>query len=176
MTIQIHENFIELDDLNAIRNAMLDQTFNWNLIDGRFNPIKSVTTDKFVKHRSNYKFEHTFYNQLTEPSEHFPLLIPLLAKLDAVLLVNIKGDLLTSSNLHVTYSSTAELEPALAAVCKIAVFHLTTNNGYTELLDQQIASTENSIAIFDATTAYSQSGCTDEAFRLTVTVAYVPRN
>ena len=83
-------------------------------------------------------------------------------------MVRIKANLVTKKDEIYEYGmhSDADFD------CSAAVFYMNTNNGYTNIGGEKVASVENRLVKFNALTEHSGSSATDSQIRVVLNINY----
>ena len=155
---KVKENFLNLKDCLHLKNELSSNKFPWYFIN------QSVKKQK----NENFHLAHTFYIDNQINSDFFYLMDPLIKKLDVKSLVRIKANLYPRTD----NISEQEKHKDQTFKCKIAIFYMNTNNGYTMIKNEKITSIENKIVLFENDSPHFGTNCTDEKFRLTLNFNY----
>ena len=155
--IDIKREFLKKQDIKKLNDLVLSNLFEW-FIQGVYD--EQDTQKQFV---------HIFYKNDRPSSPHFPIIKPILDRLDIKKLMRVKLNLLTKTNEIVEhdYHKDSESSDALTSI-----LYLNTNNGYTRFKDKKIKSEANTLITFPSATLHSGTTCTDEGFRLVLNIVY----
>jgi len=161
--VNIEDNFLDDKDFQVIKNTLFFNNFfawyfNHEIID---NPQKD--------NLHFFQFTHFLYRDYVR-SQFFNICSPILKKLDVKVLIRIKANLspfstkLVESGFHRDYDYG----------CKIALFYVNTNNGYTKFKKNNkiIKSVENRMVMFKANELHTGTNTTDQKCRVVINFAY----
>lgn len=160
--VRVMDNYLERADFEALRAALTAPGFPWER-----TRILSPSAAAHLAPEDNVQLVHGFY--LHKPgvfhqSPQLPLLRTLLARLAPATLLKIKANRTARRARHIEYGLHVDTRRSGATT---AIFHLTTNNGYTLFGDgSRVASVENRLVVFDAATLHTGACCTDAPERL----------
>ncbi|MDB5752119.1 MAG: denV, Syn33 [Ramlibacter sp.] len=118
---------------------------------------------------------HGFYlhrGSLLHESHYFPLLRPLIHKLQPTALLRVKLNRTARASRPVEYGLHTDVRRPGAST---AIYYLNTNNGYTLFEDgQRVASAANRIVLFDASVRHTGASCTDAEYRMVLNINMMP--
>lgn len=158
MNYKIIDNFLDEGYLNQLKQVMLSDNFNWY----------------YQKHMTNTDrafMGHIFFWDNQVNSLFYPIILPLLDKLEAHAVHNVRANLVIFD--EEVYTSNWHTDVVDKPACKTAVYYLNTNNGITELYpDIQVESKENRMLIFDSTTQHRMLSSTDTPRRVVINFNY----
>jgi hypothetical protein len=158
---EIHRKMVELI---MTPNAQLPWTISAVVSPEDWNPIY----DK----KYNYQFIHIFFKDFNIDKESFPIVGPLIDRLNPFAIERIKANLNPWTNEIIEHGMHWD-SPTSAA--KTAIYYLNTNNGYTLFEDgTKVESVANRVVIFDSNVKHTGTTCTDKIFRSLINVVYVP--
>lgn len=160
MAIQVIDNFLDKDEFNKIKKAMVSDYFPWFYCD---HVSYENENDKFY-------FTHNFYKDSKPQSYFFNILDSLLTKLEIKSLIRVKG------NLHVkekkmTYNN---FHTDLPFKHKGCILYINDNNGFTYFKesDKKVKPRENRIVLFDPSIEHKSSRCSDSKVRINININY----
>ena len=157
------DNFLKQQDLKDIKEIVLDAKFPWALNHGVSYPDDG-----------HIQFTHTIYRD-NEFKSSFTLggLDIFVQSLKITSLVRAKFNLLPRNENIIEHDAHIDI-PNPPANLKTAILYLNTNNGYTKFeTGEKIASIENKLIIFNASTKHSgtTNNC-DAPYRLVFNLNY----
>lgn len=156
---KIKDNFLKKEDYLLLNNKLISNNFPWYL-------IKESTKESNEK--NDFHFGHNFYINNQINSDYFNLINPLIELLDVKALIRIKANLYPiSKNLFLPKKHVDQ-----TFKCKVAIFYINTNNGYTMIENKKIESIENRIVFFESDKKHFGTNCTDTKCRLTLNFNY----
>ena len=158
---KIIDNYLSTED-HLILNAVLESNnFPW------YFQKRSVNLKD--KNKFDFHFGHNFYLNDNVTSDYFKTLNPIIEKLKVNSLIRIKG------NLNPVTSKPFNSKPHKdqSFDCKVALYYLNTNNGYTVINDEKIKCIKNRIVLFNSNVEHYGVTCTDEPTKLAINFNYV---
>jgi hypothetical protein len=164
MSIQVIDNFLELDSLQQIQEVMLKDYFAWFFND-------SVSSENNLENY-NFQFTHTFFRDDKVTSAWFFLLDIILEKISLTTLLKIKANLLTISEKQKIFDYHVDIADKIKG--KTAIFYVNSNNGFTLFEDgTKISSVANRIVIFDNNILHTGTTCSDQKTRCVINFNYI---
>lgn len=156
---EIIDDFLSEREFSQVKQVMLGEqcVFPWYFSMG----VTENDDDPF--------FFHRFYKNGNPTSGWFPILAPILTKLEIKELIRSKANLYSKTEtmkyhpLHRDYNFSH----------KVTILYLNTNNGYTIIGDDKIESVENRIVTFDGNLEHRSTTCTDVNYRSNIVINYV---
>lgn len=129
-----------------------------------YNDYKTVPGDK------DFQFVHNFYKNHSITSNAWPLIVPIIEKLNVTSLIRIKANLTPRNTKHLKSNMHVDNKHPHF---KTAVFYCNTNNGYTHFKNgPKVLSKENRIVLFDGQKQHCAVNCTDEKVRVVINFNY----
>jgi len=135
-----------------------------------FSLYKSYPDEEKKGKLESFQFFHMFYNASHVTSPAFDILEPLLSKLNYKSLVRIKLNLNPYSQKLIR----SEYHRDQSFDCKVAIYYLNTNNGYTQFKEgeKKINSVKNRMIFFDSDALHRGTNSTDCKNRLVLNFNY----
>ena len=157
---EVKDNFLPEKKYINIYTLLTDEYFPWY-----FNNYKTLshTGELF-----DYQFTHTFYKDNEISSPFFKSLKPLIDKLNSRTLVRIKANLNPITQELIKYKSHTDQD----FKCKVAIYYLNTNNGYTMLEDKKVESKANRMVLFDSSIYHYGTNSTNCNNRIVINFNY----
>ena len=156
--VVVKKNFLNKDDFNNIKSKLFSFDFPW------FFQSK-MTSDGLGW--ENPFFFHCFYDN-SLPSMYFNLFEDSLKKLKVESLIKIRANL----NLNFKERYYSDWHYDQETPCKVALLYLNTNNGYTEIKDEEkilkVNCEENKMVIFDSYHLHRLVSQTDNQRRIAI--------
>ena len=116
------------------------------------------------------QFTHMFYTDNQPVSKYFPLLKPILEKLDARSIIRIKANLKLGSKHAVPSGMHTDVNYLDS---KTAVYYVNTCDGYTQMEDGSCTKSDMGRVIwFPSNTKHQGCTCTDEQVRVVINFNY----
>ncbi len=162
-TVHIKDNFLPEPTFKSIQSRMMGREFPWYWIPAAVSGAK--------KKESHPQFIYMFYEERKRYGENelFPLMEPLIKKLEAKELIRIKANLTTRTlfhrkgGYHIDYPNV-----------KTAVYYINTNNGSTQFQNgPSVESLENTMVLFNSNLLHSGKTCTDQERRVVINFNYI---
>ena len=169
--IQVYDQFLKEDDFKKLDRVFCQDVATWHYNDHAVYPHdESDDTDY------NFQFVHSVYRDCQFVSEHHQLVYPILANLDAKVMLRMKFNLgirtpnIVEREFHQDhYDVLPEDVPY-----KVAIFYLNTNNGYTLFeTGDKVESVANRIVIFDGKLKHCGTTCTNSKTRVVLNINYI---
>ncbi len=157
---EVKDNFLPEKEYRDIYTLLTNEYFPWY-----FNNYKSSAT---IQELFEYQFIHIFYNKDIVNSDYFNSLRPLLNKLNCLSLIRIKANLNPITQTLITYKPHKDK----LFKCKVALYYVNTNNGYTMVEGKKIESKKNRMVLFDSTTEHYGTNSTDCNNRIVINFNY----
>lgn len=154
-TYKIIDNFLDVSDFEILSDTVLNPNFLW-----------SVQNDET---ETNLFLELIHYENNKPLSEFYNLLVPIMKKIEVLGLVEIRANMYFSN----TYLKSFKKEKKYNFSVGTAIYYINTNDGYTLLEDgSKIESRENRIVLFEESSFYYETNCTDNSCRTNITFNY----
>jgi len=166
--VEIIDNFLSKEQFDYITHTIPNH-IPWDYADG----INLLGNDL-----NNYDWQmvHLFYHhQQHFVSGNFPILQPLLDKINPLVLQRIKLNLNPVANKIVEHDYHIDIEPKeVAKKFTTAIYYINTNNGYTAFEDgTKVESIANRLVKFPAAMKHFGTTCTDQKYRLVLNLNYI---
>tara|TARA_R100000963_G_C4578017_1_gene60206 strand:+ start:44 stop:535 length:492 start_codon:yes stop_codon:yes gene_type:complete len=161
---KVVDNYLPESDFFVLKKAMESEFFPWYLV---------TKSSHKSSNRFDYHMGHAFYvpdNGGTINSGNFNVIIPLIKKIKVNTLIRVKANLkfvtnkIIKSELHIDQERFD---------CKVAIFYVDTNNGYTMIGDKKVDSVENRIVFFNGKLKHYGTSCTDKQRRIVINFNYI---
>lgn len=162
MSIEVFDNFLNLEDSQAIYNSLLDSNFPWYFNDGvAYGPEPEL---------SFFQFTHMFFIDYNITSKYFNLIEPILKKIEPSALLRIKANLNPYSSERVTYPYHVDYNNFKG---KTAIYYVNTNDGVTLFNDGTVVeSIQNRFVIFDSNIFHRGTNCQNQKARSLINFNY----
>ena len=164
MDFKIIDNFLPEDEFEKIEKNLMGHMFPW------FYTYKITESDQKQKHPSfQYQFCHIFFGDHQITSNFFPLLEPVLNKLDAKALIRIKANCIPKTFEIVNHGFHIDMKNN-----RTAILFINSNDGYTVFEDDtKVNSVANRICIFPHWMKHSGTTCTNANRRIALNLNFV---
>ena len=131
----------------------------------------------FTKDTLNeYQFTHTFYKEYVVYSQFFPIVAPLIEKLNPECVIRIKANLNPRTDVRHTFPYHVDFL-SKSSDRKTAIYYVNSNDGVTILEDgTEIESVANRLVIFDQKISHTGTTCTDQKVRCLINLNYIELN
>jgi hypothetical protein len=164
MSVKIIDNFLKKDVYLNIKKTIDLNTFPWFL-----NVKVGWSVDiKDLKDKYNYQFTHVFFGNNAINSNYFNMLKPILDKLKVKALIRIKANLNPISHKLVK----CDIHNDQSFDCKVAVYYLNDNNGYTMVGNKKVKSKANRMVIMNSKVKHYGTNSTDCTNRMVINFNY----
>ena len=162
---QIVDNFLAAEEFEKIQAVMISNIFPWY-----FGPVIMQPTEySNIDENYNFQFFHIFYKDCRPSSELFPLISPLIEKINPKRILKIKANLVPRTDKIIEHGFHIDVENACTCV-----FYLNSNNGYTKFNDGAIVnSLENRAVFFDSNIRHTGTTATDISNRMVININYI---
>ena len=157
--MEVKDNFLPEKEYTNIYTLLTDEYFPWY-----FNNYKSLS---HTKELFDYQFTHTFFDQEIK-SNLFYKLDPFFKKLNCLSLIRIKANLNPITQELIKYKSHKDQD----FECKVAIYYLNTNNGYTMLEDKKVESKANRMVLFNSSIFHYGTNSTNCNNRMVINFNY----
>jgi len=165
--MEITDDFIEEEVFKSIQQDLLG-AFIWNYQD-----IVDIEGER----EDTFQFCHSFIEGgVTQPWAFIDVLQPVLAKIDPLIFLRIKANILTKTpevvenTFHVDHG---DLSQEKLKQWTTSIFYMNTNNGYTEFEDgTKVESIENRMLTFPSNLKHRGTSCTDKKIRVVINFNY----
>ena len=156
---KITDNYLSEEDNLILKTIMESNEFPWFFVN------KKVSTDEGL---FKSQFEHLFYINNNINSNFFNYVKPLLDKLKPKALIRIKANLNPPSKKIVesAYHKDQEFK------CKVAIYYVNDNDGYTLIGKEKILSKKNRIVFFNSDVKHLGTNSTNCNNRMVINFNY----
>jgi len=176
------DNFLPKKQLKELTDVMMGPEFPWFYTTGITHPWESEEN----KELNCYKFAHVFYCEYNATSPFFPLLMPIIEKLDTFAIIHIRAFMLTYTGkepymgpMHFDVGSANSSKDNLVSIkgSMTSIFYLNTNNGYTLFDDgRKCNSVANRLITFPGNIYHASVGANDVKSRVIINFNYYKSN
>ena len=156
---KITDNYLSEEDNLILKTIMESNEFPWFFVN------KKVSTDEGL---FKSQFEHLFYINNNINSNFFNYVKPLLDKLKPKALIRIKANLNPPSEKIVesAYHKDQEFK------CKVAIYYVNDNDGYTLIGKEKILSKKNRMVFFNSDVKHLGTNSTNCNNRMVINFNY----
>lgn len=166
--IKIYDNFLPEQEFKTLQGILSGPELPWYYQQYVNAPDENSTPDLNV-----FYFSHTFYGYNIPKSNYYPILEPLLNKLNPLAILRLKANLNTRTEKIIQYEFHTDYVVKTAPV-KTAVFYINTNNGATLFeTGEKVTSEENRLVTFDSYMKHAGTTCTDKQARILMNLNYI---
>ena len=162
--MKIIDNALNKEQFNELTNVMLGPQFPWHYTDAVVAE-KAFDTEKY-----QIQFVHQLHENMgpTTDMDTFNLMWRFFELLQPLQLIRIKANLNPISHKLVEFTPHQDQK----FKCKIALFYLNNNNGYTIIDKEKINSKENRMVLFNSDVAHYGTNSTDCKNRMVINFNY----
>ena len=137
---KIKDNYLNESDHLILKTIMESSEFPWF-----YNPYKT-SEDEFNRQLFDYQLVHIFYKDNTVNSKFINNLNPIIEKLKPLSLIRIKANLNPITHNLIEFGKHQDQD----FKCKVAIYYLNDNDGYTMIEGKKIESKANRIVFFNS--------------------------
>lgn len=165
--VEIIDNFLSDQQFSYITQS-IPNNIPWDYADG-----VNVLGENLNKY--DWQMVHLFYHHPHFVSNTFPMIQPLVDKINPIVLQRIKLNLNPAADKIVEHGFHIDIEPeSIANKFTTAIYYINSNNGYTIFEDgTKVNSIANRLVKFPANIKHSGTTCTDEKYRLVINFNYI---
>lgn len=165
--INIVDNYLPEKQFFELFNYMKDFSFDWHLS----NIVKDDTKNPI----GNQQFCHLFYRMHQHNPRTFPMMLPVLEKINPVGLIRIKANLSLSTKEVEEGGIHIDVQDEDTPDCvRTSILYMNTNDGYTIFEDgTKVESVMNRFVTFPHTLKHAGTTCTNAPFRMVINFNYV---
>jgi hypothetical protein len=157
--MKIIDNYLGADKNKKLKKIMESHNFMWSA---------GPTLCKEDNTLFNFHFSHIFYINNNINSSYFDDLNDLLIKIKPLSLIRIKANLNTITHKAVKYPEHVDQ----TFKCKIAIYYINSNNGYTTIGDKKITSKQDRMVFFNSQTPHYGTSSTNCNNRMIINFNY----
>ena len=173
MTYEVIDNYINQKDFLKIKTTFFPENKNSQKLPWYYNPgiVGDPELGPTGYEEYDWMYSHSFISSQTkEKSDYLNLIIPITQKLNASKILDIRANLLVPTKNHIHHEDHIDRK----IPHKVALFYITTNNGFTILKNiSKIDCIENRMVIFDGSIYHHSVTSTDEV-RCVININYIP--
>ena len=158
--VDVVDNFLKKEDYTNLRQMLESDNFPWYF----YLHTANKTNDIF-----NYQFIHLFYRDNAPNSEYFNILKPLIKQINPISLIRVKANLNPISHKLVKFDK--HIDQVIK--CKVAIYYINDNNGYTVIGKKKIKSKSNRIVFFNSDLKHNGTNSTNCKNRTIVNLNYL---
>tara|TARA_R100001591_G_scaffold57287_1_gene66817 strand:- start:218 stop:703 length:486 start_codon:yes stop_codon:yes gene_type:complete len=158
---KVIDNYLDIDQHIILKTIMEAKDFPWYFTKGK---VKATDNPKLF----DYQFNHIFYVSNNINSNYFNNLEPILHKLKPLSLIRIKANLNppTENIIESDYHTDQKFK------CKIALYYLNDNDGYTVIGKEKILSKANRMVLFTSESKHFGTNSTNCNNRIVINFNY----
>ena len=159
--IDVIDNFLPPEIHASLQRALESYKFDWHYL-----PYVAYQGSEV---KNDFYFEHIFFESLNYQSDRFPLIFPILERLNAKALIKAKANMYPNVGEFLKNGLHSDQPYSHRG----AVYYVNSNNGYTGFEDgTKVDSVANRIMLFDSSIMHHSTHCTDQKIRLTINFNY----
>ena len=158
---KVIDNFLTEEENEKLINTLESRTFPWFYVKGK---VKPTSKPKLF----DYQFTHIFYAKYQINSHYFNHIEPILNKLKPLSLIRIKANLnpISEKILKSSYHTDQKFK------CKIALYYVNDNNGYTVIEKEKILCKKNRMVLFNSNVKHFGTNSTNCNNRMVINFNY----
>lgn len=160
--IFVFDDFLNKEDFERISSTMNSNNFPWYYSD--------FVNDKHDP-KEHFQFVHCFYDKVIN-SDFFPLIEPLLHKLEVTAIVKIKANLLTKTDTPVVHSYHTDYDWKYK--WWTAIYYINSNNGRTVFKKNKkiVYCKANRLVLFDGRIPHCSMTSTNSKKRIVINLNF----
>ena len=156
---RIVDDFLPIQYFIPLREYMIG-----NSIPLFFRPRVADANDS-----SDSYFTHTFYKDNVPNSSDYPILEPVLERIDYKALIRARANLYVAKKELIEHARHTDFSYRHNTV----ILYINTNDGFTRLEDgTKIDSVANRAVFFEGSSLHNSTNCTNEPYRINIAVSY----
>jgi len=170
---QIIDNFLSQSDFLEIKNTFFPNEENRKILPWNYNEgiVRDPSLGPTGYEENDWMYSHSFISSDTKKeSEFIDLVKPIFKKLHASEIIDARSNLLIPTQNHIHHEDHVDRKTPH----KVALFYVTSNNGFTVLKDvAEVNCTENRMLIFDGSIHHHSVTSTDNV-RCVININFIP--
>jgi hypothetical protein len=173
MTYEIIDDFLSEKDFNILKSTFFPENKNTEKLPWNYN--KGIVRDPDLSptgyEEHDWMYSHSFISSETKKKNEFLYLIsPIFKKLSASKILDARANLLVPTEYHIHHENHIDRKTSH----QVALFYVTTNNGFTVLKDNvEVECVKNRMLIFDGLIYHHSVTSTDE-IRCVININFIP--
>jgi len=160
MSFKIIDNYLSKEDNLILISGLEEINFPWFFCN-------KITGDD-PKNLFNMQFHHTFYDDNKVNSHFFNYVDPILKRLKPLSLIKIKANITPISHKLVKYKTHVDQ----TFKCKVGIYYVNDNNGYTVIKGKKIESKKNRMVLFNSDIKHCGTNSTNCRNRMVINFNY----
>jgi hypothetical protein len=173
MTYEIIDNFLSEKNFDKIKTTFFPEDENSEKLLWNYNPgiVRDPELGPTGYEEHDWMYSHSFISSETKKKSEFLYLIsPIFDKLNATEILNARANLLVPTESHIPHEDHIDRKSSH----HVALFYVTTNNGFTILKDTtEVECVKNRMLIFDGLIYHHSVTSTDEV-RCAININFIP--
>ncbi len=173
MTYKIIDNFLNQEDFDRIKTTFFPENKKSQKLPWIHSP--AIVRDRKLGptgyEEYDWMYTHSFiFDKNVMESEFFHLILPIFDKLNASEILDARANLLVPIKTHIHHEDHIDRKTPH----HVALFYITTNNGFTVLKDTaEVECVKNRMLIFDGLIYHHSVTSTDEV-RCVININFIP--
>ena len=156
---KIIDNYLKKEDYTNLRQMLESCNFPWYFYLHTANKTDNIF---------DYQFIHLFYRDNVPNSDYFNILKPLIKQINPISLIRIKANLNPISHKLVTFDKHIDQ----VFKCKVAIYYINDNNGYSVVGKKKIESKSNRMVFFNSNVEHYGTNSTNCKNRMLINFNY----
>lgn len=172
MTYEIIDNFLSEEYFDKIKTTFFPENENSEKLPWNYN--KGIVRDPDLSptgyEEHDWMYSHSFISSETKKNEFLYLISPIFDKLNVSEIIDARANLLVPTESHIHHEDHIDRKTSH----HVALFYVTTNNGFTVLKDNvEVECVKNRMLIFDGLIYHHSVTSTDEV-RCAININFIP--
>lgn len=173
MNYKIIDNFLDNKNFFDIKKTFFPKNKTQNKLPWHYNQgiVRDPKLGPTGYEKHDWMYSHSFLsNNCKKESDYIHLIQPIFKKLNATLIIDARANLLIPTENHIHHEDHVDRN----IFHKVALFYVTTNNGFTVLKDvANINCVQNRMVIFDGSIYHHSVTSTDDV-RCVININFIP--
>tara|TARA_R100000700_G_C3082339_1_gene87470 strand:+ start:131 stop:616 length:486 start_codon:yes stop_codon:yes gene_type:complete len=158
---KVEDNYLDMEQHLILKTIMESNEFPWFYTKGKSKPTDNSKL-------FDYQFNHIFYINNNSNSNFFNYLNPILDKLKPLSLIRIKANFNPALENIIEYDYHKDQD----FKCKVALYYLNDNNGYTMIGKEKVLSKKNRMIFFNSDVKHFGTNSTNCNNRMVINFNY----
>lgn len=174
MNYQVIDNFLQEENFLNLKNTLFPSDISNPSNSFAWNYQKGIVRDPDLGPTGYEEYDWMYVHSLkssdfNKVSKYFYICTPIFERLEHKTILDVRANLLVTTPKHIHHEDHVDRQTPH----KVAIFYVTTNNGYTILENVgRIDCVENRLLIFDGSISHHSVTSTDEV-RSVININYV---
>lgn len=173
MSFEIIDNFLKKEEFDKIKSTFFPKQEDQEKISWRHQKgiVRDPNLGPTTYDENDWMYSYSFMPpQTKEESKFVSLITPIFDNLNAEQIIDARANLIVPTKTNIHHEDHVDRK----TFHKVALFYVTTNNGYTILKDTaKVECVKNRMLIFDGSIYHHSVSSTDD-IRCVININYIP--